>query len=731
MTKYASPQNLALVDKYLGTAYDVVKKVHDNIENINLVADNLELARGPQGIAGYTPVLGVDFEHGPRGDLVTYVYKNATSLPSKPLGGFYDGTTEASPTGWQLAPSLPGENETTWVSTTRWSYDSDALYWYQNGWSDPSRFSGVSGVTPVKGTDYFDGVAGSFVSFIYRNAETKPLDPVDGSYDGASEVVPIGWTDEQVSPTPDEFVWVSTTRYSFNGAFWIKSGWSTPSKFSGASGYSPVLGVDYSDGQDGIYTSFIFRNSAVKPNKPLLTDGSYDGDLETYPIGWSDDPVAPSSGVFIWITKRNYKKVGTDWIGSDWSEPAQFSGDDGYTPVVGVDFFNGLDGQYTSYVFKNATAIPVKPTGGSFDGTNEIIPSGYTDDPTTPPTGEFTWVSQAMYVHDGTDWNHTGWSIPSRFSGEKGEDGEQGIQGPTGGAGIRGSKRYYRTITTSAWSTTQADLAISTSGDTKLDWDIVTLSNATTGFTETRYWLNAVWTILNEVIDGNLLVDGSIVAGKIATGSIVAGDIAADTITASQIASGAVTANEISAGAVTATKLSSGEIITTTAQIKNGIISNAKIANAAITNAKIGSAAITSAKIADLNVSTVKIAGNAVTVTASSFAENVSVGPYTTLYSLAYNHLYTSSVDVIIFFSIKGAYTGGGSAGIGEELLLQLNGTTIKTLPTPVSGSSPYDFDYVFTISVPTGNNTFRLHCPHNKNSGFDESYLVILGTKK
>lgn len=136
------------------------------------------------------------------------------------------------------------------------------------------------------------------------------------------------------------------------------------------------------------------------------------------------------------------------------------------------------------------------------------------------------------------------------------------------------------------------------------------------------------------------------------------------------------------------------------------------------------------ANIANAAVDTLTIAGNAVTVTASTFAGFTDVGPYTTLYSIAYNHGFTSAVQVILFFDIREAEATGGSIGVGDYIELQLNGTNIKTIELTDAGG-PYDYNYVFTLSVPAGNNTFRLHNPNNKNVRFDESYLLILGTKR
>ncbi|MGQ8367145.1 fibronectin type III domain-containing protein [Glaciecola sp. 1036] len=87
----------------------------------------------------------------------------------------------------------------------------------------------------------------------------------------------------------------------------------------------------------------------------------------------------------------------------------------GYTPELGVDYFNGVDGSFTSYVFKNGTSRPSIPTGGTFDGTTETFPDGTTDLPNFE-SGKITWRSQTKYTASlNTEtgeitWSNNGWS---------------------------------------------------------------------------------------------------------------------------------------------------------------------------------------------------------------------------------------------------------------------------------------------------------------------------------
>lgn len=89
-------------------------------------------------------------------------------------------------------------------------------------------------------------------------------------------------------------------------------------------------------------------------------------------------------------------------------------------PPAGTD---GTPGSLTSFVFKNAATQPTTPTGGSFDGSAEVLPSGVTDNPTAPADGELSWVSRARYSYNGTAWvRSSDWSAFSPWF-QKGDSG--------------------------------------------------------------------------------------------------------------------------------------------------------------------------------------------------------------------------------------------------------------------------------------------------------------------
>lgn len=53
----------------------------------------------------------------------------------------------------------------------------------------------------------------------------------------------------------------------------------------------------------------------------------------------------------------------------------------------------------------------------------ETPPIAWTDNPTTPAGDYSTWISTTKYVFNGVNWVNSGWTVPSKFSGERGANG--------------------------------------------------------------------------------------------------------------------------------------------------------------------------------------------------------------------------------------------------------------------------------------------------------------------
>jgi len=91
-----------------------------------------------------------------------------------------------------------------------------------------------------------------------------------------------------------------------------------------------------------------------------------------------------------------------------------------------IDVLDGVDGDYTSYVFRNSEAAPSTPTDGSYTGYVEVppaLPQAWLVEPTPPTAPEVTWVSKARYSQatPQSAWTRAvDWSSPIKWTGKDG-----------------------------------------------------------------------------------------------------------------------------------------------------------------------------------------------------------------------------------------------------------------------------------------------------------------------
>ena len=240
-------------------------------------------------------------------------------------------------------------------------------------------------------------------------------------------------------------------------------------------------------------------------------------------------------------------------------------------------------------------------------------------------------------------------TIDKVYSISKSKTGAQGAQGPEG---VRGSVNKYLDITPgTTWSDTSANNYFTTTYGTKILNDTLTEFNPTQNFSQTRFWNGSEWAVVTQVIDGNLVVSGTIGAAKISANAVTADKIAAGSITADKLSATTALVNQsltVGNPVVTDTTITSGSgaVITGgssnasntvafgnstanivvkdgvialngdivgTSNIKTNAITSEKIVSDAITSEKIVSDAITSVKIATDAITSVKIATDAIT----------------------------------------------------------------------------------------------------------------------
>lgn len=223
------------------------------------------------------------------------------------------------------------------------------------------------------------------------------------------------------------------------------------------------------------------------------------------PAGWGSSSVS-----FLADSFKIYNGV---------TDVAPFSVSEGNTSINGALLVNGRsletiasNAAFPSVNFVGSgTPLPVNPAAYPI---NSLF-YNTADSSTYIRTNAGTW---ALYAAGGTP----GVAGPI---GETGATGPSGEDGADGEAGPRGSRAFYGSA--SAWVDGTADATITAFGFTKVALDQVTLSNGTS-WAETRFWSGSAWTAISAVINGNLLVNGTVGTDKLVARSITADKIVAN-----------------------------------------------------------------------------------------------------------------------------------------------------------------------------------------------------------
>ena len=141
----------------------------------------------------------------------------------------------------------------------------------------------------------------------------------------------------------------------------------------------------------------------------------------------------------------------------------------------------------------------------------------------------------------------------------KAKQGPQGVAGANGTNGTNGTRGQIRTSairSAGTWDDAAATAAIAAAGGgSPIITDEVTLYYNPSSYAETKVWNGSSWSSVVASFNGSILINGTVIASKIATGAVTADKVDAGAITAGKIAAGAVTAAKLDVGAVTADKI--------------------------------------------------------------------------------------------------------------------------------------------------------------------------------
>ena len=190
---------------------------------------------------------------------------------------------------------------------------------------------------------------------------------------------------------------------------------------TGDAGYTPIKGIDYFDGQNGKdgYTpqkgvDYFDGTNGTDGRGIKTTDISYQIGTSgnTPPTGtWLSNIPTAGAGQFVWTrtiitytdntstTSYSVSKYGTN-------------GEDGYTPVKGVDYYDGKDG----------TSVSITSTSVTYQASSSgtVTPTGTWQ--TTVPSisnGQYLWTRTIVNYSDGK--STTSYSVS--YKGTNGKDG--------------------------------------------------------------------------------------------------------------------------------------------------------------------------------------------------------------------------------------------------------------------------------------------------------------------
>ncbi len=302
-----------------------------------------------------------------------------------------------------------------------------------------------------------------------------------------------------------------------------------------------AAGSNGSNGSNGTRTAVLdmYQWSATTPVTFPSGDSTYTWSTGQFtapptPNGWSATPGAPVLGQTLYIARQVFVDTGTASTSTvTWSTSTALTitaaGTNG-TRIGVLEVYKWAAAQPTTS-FPSGTSTYTWATG-AFTAPGTL--NGWSLVPPAPVSGQTLWAAQQVVTDTGTTTTtNVTWaaaaSIPVSYAGSNGTNGSNGA------AGARGSLTGYGAmygLTTSSWPdadpfaggtadkqanaviynmlngtalTTKATTAHLQIGDT------VTLSNGSS-FSGTKYWSGSGWLRPGVVIDGNLLVLGTVSA---------------------------------------------------------------------------------------------------------------------------------------------------------------------------------------------------------------------------
>lgn len=234
----------------------------------------------------------------------------------------------------------------------------------------------------AQGADGISGNNGDWVSFVFKQSETKPATPT------STAPIPDGWSD---TPSATGKWWMS--KATINGVTGKAGKWSEP------------VQTTAEDGVDGAYTDFKYAKNTSSTSFPAITVS------DRNPSGWSDEPPTLATGEYLWMSQAEINADGT--LKTNWSTPVRISGEKGNS---------GNNGSVFYFIYTLAFTTPSTPT---FTTPSALVGQTiWTIKPPTPTDTLYLYMSQAIY--NPNTGRFGSWTAPIRISGKDGQKGADG-----------------------------------------------------------------------------------------------------------------------------------------------------------------------------------------------------------------------------------------------------------------------------------------------------------------
>ena len=234
----------------------------------------------------------------------------------------------------------------------------------------------------AQGADGISGNNGDWVSFVFKESDTKPATPT------STAPIPDGWSD---TPNATGKWWMS--KATINGVTGKAGTWSEP------------VQTTAEDGVDGAYTDFKYAKNTSSTSFPAITV------TERNPSGWSDEPPTLATGDYLWMSQAEINADGT--LKTNWSTPVRISGEKGNS---------GNNGSVFYFIYTLASTTPSTPT---FTTPSALVgQTAWTIKPPTPTDTLYLYMSQAIY--NPNTGRFGSWTAPIRISGKDGAKGADG-----------------------------------------------------------------------------------------------------------------------------------------------------------------------------------------------------------------------------------------------------------------------------------------------------------------